>query len=466
MSNNIRISKNDVFWSYIARFFSLATSLIIMPFILHMLTAEEVGMNYLMATVSSIVMLIDFGFGPQFGRNFSYVNSGAQTLLKEGVQQNAMGEINYHLLAVLLKTAKQVYQRLSVVALLLMLIGGTIYIYFVTDGFVSVRNSFWIWIVYSISVFFNFYYSYYTTLLTGSGMVAESSKATIYSRSIQIILNISMLYMGMGLFAVVIANLLAPFIQRFYCYRVYFTKEIKEKINVQTTKTEIKDTFDTIWYNAKKLGINFVGGYAITKLGMFLVGLYLPLAVVGGYGLLMQFANILTGVAVIMTNSYMPQFSNYRITGQLEELKALFSFTVLVYWGIMIVGSLVIIFLGAPILSLVQSNTYLPSQSLCAFYLFIITMEGNHSNFATLITTNNEVPFVPAALTSGAFIGILTFLVLQFTNWNLWGVVFVQGIVQLSYNNWYWPYWVLKDFKVNAFEFISYGINYLKQRIF
>ena len=151
---NIQISKSDVIWSYIAKFFALATSIIVLPLVLRMLTAEEVGMNYLMATVSSMVMLIDFGFGPQFGRNFSYVYSGAQSLKKQGVVQNEAGQINYHLLAVLLKTAKQVYQRLSLAGLSLMLTFGTAYIYVITDGFTSIHNSFLIWITYSFSIYF------------------------------------------------------------------------------------------------------------------------------------------------------------------------------------------------------------------------------------------------------------------------------------------------------------------------
>ena len=47
-------------------------------------------------------------------------------------------------------------------------------------------------------------------------------------------------------------------------------------------------TFDIIWYNAKKLGLVFVGAYAITKFSMFLAGLYLSNAEIASYGLMMQ----------------------------------------------------------------------------------------------------------------------------------------------------------------------------------
>lgn len=462
---NIQISKSDVIWSYIAKFFALATSIIVLPLVLRMLTAEEVGMNYLMATVSSMVMLIDFGFGPQFGRNFSYVYSGAQSLKKQGVVQNEAGQINYHLLAVLLKTAKQVYQRLSLAGLSLMLTFGTAYIYVITDGFTSIHNSFLIWITYSFSIYFNFYYSYYTTLLVGCGMVAESNKATILSRVVYILLTVFLLKTGFGLLGMVIANFLAPFVQRFYCYKVYYTNELKENIRGIITKEEISESFQTIWYNAKKFGINMLGSYGINRMGFFLVGLYLPLSDAGSYGLLVQCGVVLSGVAAIMNNSYMPKFSGYRVTGQVKELTMLFSFTVLIFWLVMFLGSLVVVLCGTPLLNLIHSNTHIPSHWICTLYFLVLALEGNHSMFAGLITTKNEVPFVKAALLSGVAIVLLTFIGLHFFACTLLGVVLIQGVVQLVYNNWYWPNWVLKDLNVSLLQFVNSGLAYIKVKL-
>ena len=69
----IAVSKSDVIWGYAAKFFSLATGVIVLPVVLRMLSTEEIAMNYLMLTVSSLVALFDFGFAPQFGRNITYV---------------------------------------------------------------------------------------------------------------------------------------------------------------------------------------------------------------------------------------------------------------------------------------------------------------------------------------------------------------------------------------------------------
>lgn len=86
----IKISKADIIWNYIAQFFSLTSGLITLPLILKMLTVEEIALNYIFLTISSLVLLFDFGFSPQFSRNVSYVYGGAQSL-KRGYR----GKISY-----------------------------------------------------------------------------------------------------------------------------------------------------------------------------------------------------------------------------------------------------------------------------------------------------------------------------------------------------------------------------------
>lgn len=460
MENEIKITKKDVAWNYISKFFQIGTGLITLPMILHFLTVEEIGMNYLMLTVSSLVALLDFGFGPQFGRNFSYVNSGAQALLKEGIIENQEGKINYHLLSVLLKTAKFVYVRLSLIVLFVMLSFGSIYIYYVTKGFSNVDGALPIWLLFSISTFFNIYYSYYNSLLTGSGMIEESAIATILSKGTYVVICVILLLLKFGLYSVIFANFVSPFVQRYYSCRVYYTNDLKLKLTSKISNKEIEETFDVVWYNAKKLGVNFIGSYAINKFGFFLVGLYLPLKDVGAYGLLQQLTNLLLGISMTMFITYEPKFANYRVTGQIVEFKKLISLTTICYFVVMLVGSLVIIFIAPSALDFIHSNARLPLEGICALYLLVISLEGNHSIFASLIVSKNEVPFVTAALTSGALIALFSFLVLQFTKMDLWGVILVQGLVQICYNNWRWPLWIFKEvnFSIKEYFYLSYEV--------
>ncbi len=160
----ISVSKSDIAWSYVAQFFNVGSGLITLPVILHMLSTDEIALNYLMITISTIVGLFDFGFAPQFSRNISYVFAGAQEIKKEGIAETT-DSINMRLLAGMIGVAKMVYARIALVALVSMLTAGTYYIYIVTEEFSKVENALLIWIIYSFSVYFNLYFIYYGSLL-------------------------------------------------------------------------------------------------------------------------------------------------------------------------------------------------------------------------------------------------------------------------------------------------------------
>ena len=84
----IKVQKRDVIWSYLAQFFNLGVGFITLPAILKMLSADEVGLNYILISISSVIVLFDMGFSSQFSKNITYVLSGAQTIEKEGISSD------------------------------------------------------------------------------------------------------------------------------------------------------------------------------------------------------------------------------------------------------------------------------------------------------------------------------------------------------------------------------------------
>lgn len=456
----IKISRKDVLWSYFAQIFTVASGLITLPLILKLLSAEEIGMNYLMLSLGALVSLFDFGFTPQFSRNIAYVFTGAQALQKEGVAVTETNTINYRLLATMIHTAEFVYRRLAIVVLLVLLTLGTYYIYYVTKGFTNIDNSLSIWVLYSIGTFFNIYYSYYSSLLIGKGLIMESKKAMVYSRLVYILLAFLFLFSGFGLMGVVLANLIAPFVNRFISYRYFFTEELNEKISIHSiSKKEKLELFEIVWHNAKKLGLVFLGAYAINKLSIFLAGLYLSLADVGSYGLMIQLFGLLSMVAGMFFNVFEPRFSSLRTKGDSTALLKEFAFSMNIYYLTFISGAIVLVYSGPYFLSLISSNVTLPSLFIMSLFAVVLFLEGNHSNFATLIVTNNSVPFVTSALVAGFFIGLGDYISLKYTGYGILGLVAVQGLVQLAYANWKWPLFIFKEFNIDIINFIILGFN-------
>lgn len=398
----IKISKKDVLWNYIAQFFNLGAGMIVLPVVLHLLSADEVGMNYLMLSVSSLVALADFGFSSQFGRNITYVFSGAQELKKEGMDHLTKGEINYHLLAVVIETAKYIYRRISVFALIIMLTVGSLYMYRATEGFTTVPNALLIWLLFSVSTYFNLYFMYYGALLTGAAMIMESKKALMLNRISYIVIAFIFLFSGMGLMGIVIANIISPFVGRWYSYKMFYRKELREALEVhKPVKSEILNTFNILWYNAKKLGVNFLGAYGIQQSGMFIIGLYLPLEEVASYGLMCQLFQVTTALAIGVFTTLLPSFYKDRVEGNVMKIARDFSLSLYVFTVVFVLAGLTIILGGDSLLKVIGSSTCLPVIAVMMVYFIHLFLENFHSMCATMIVTNNEVPFVKAAIVSG-----------------------------------------------------------------
>lgn len=446
----VRISKSDMVWSYVALFFNMGSGLITLPVILHMLSTEEIAMNYLMMTIGSMVAMVDFGFSPQFARNFTYVFSGATELKEEGVSENVQSGINYHLLRCLIDCAKTIFRYMSLIVLILMLTAGTWYISAITDGFTNIENSLLIWIVYSLSVYLNIYFCYYSSLLTGRGMIKEAKKAGMFSRIVYILLTYSLLLAGFGLLGVCIANLISPFISRWISYRCFYDAQIKEALSGEKSSgEEVRNLFHILWYNAKKLGITTVGTYAALKFSLFISGLYLTMEDVSSFGLLMQLANYIVMISTTFNSTLIPELTSYKVNNNQDGLIKRFSWALNVFQVSFICLSAGLVLLGPALLHLIGSNADLPSRLIVVLYLLILFLENNHSLFATFITVGNSVPFAKVSIISGTLICIGDFLILKYTGLGLLGLVLVQGIVQLAYNNWYWPYKVCKDLNLS-----------------
>lgn len=455
----IKINKKDVVWGYITMAFNYGTGLFTLPFILNMLSAEEVGMNYLMLTISNLVILADFGFSQQFGRNLTYILSGAQSLQKEGISGVKLGTINYQLVATLIKTAKFVYLRMSLLVLAGMLTLGTIYIYHVTQGFTNIPNSLFIWLLFSVSTFFNFYYKYYTTLLTGSALMMEYNKSCIYSKIVYIAICVGMLFLGCGLMSVVVANFISPFVQRYYSYISFYTDEIKDGLRGQVvTAEDIREMTSTLWFNAKKLGIIFVGQYGISQSGIFFSGLFLSLEEVAAYGLMMQLINnILCSISKSLFNSISPLFSKDTINHDISQLIRHFSLGNFIFWCIFIVGSLMVIFVAPPVLELIHSNSHLPSTLVMLVFSIDALLDYNHANFTYILTAQNRFPFVKADLITGMAVVLINLATLYFTDWGLLGLVLGRLCVMLAYNDWKWPSVICRELNVPITIFVKVG---------
>lgn len=463
--SEIKVTKKDVIWSYVAQFFNMGSGLIVLPLILHMLSPAEIAMNYLMLTISSLIALLDFGFLPQFSRNITYIFSGVPDLMKEGLYP-VRDSINYILLKNMIGVAEKVYGILGIFTLILMLTVGTVYIRDVTDGFTNVNNAFIIWIVFSVSSFFNVYYSYYASLLTGKGLIKESKIAMIAQRLTYIIFSYILLIAGFSLLGVVIANLISPFVGRYFYYNFFYDETLKNQIKEhRIDKKEVKRLFSIIWYNSKKMGLIAVASFGITKIGLFLSGIYLSPKDVASYGLMIQLIAIIISLSGTHYVSIQPLLGSLYAQNKHSELVRQMGIGITIFYILFILGLCVIALLGPQLLCLIKSNVVLPSPMILIIYGFVCFLEMNTSFFVTILVLGNKINFVTSSLLTSLGIAILSYISLKYTTYTTMGLVLAQGIPGLFYSYWKWPYVVCHNNNTNIINIIKVGALELYSRI-
>jgi O-antigen/teichoic acid export membrane protein len=447
----IRTSKKDVLWSYIAQFFTIGTGLLTLPAILKILNADEVGFNYILISITSMIGLFDLGFTSQFSRYLTYIFSGAQSIQKEGIANNYGNSINAHLLSVTIRTAKRIYKIISFVALLCLLVLGTPYIWKVTEGFTVINNALAIWIIFSISSFFNIYYLYLNAFLQGKGLIKEAKQAMVFSKILQITITFTLLFLNCGLMSVVIANLISPFLYRLYAYKHFYDAYIKKILNEENvTESEIKETFSILFYNAKKIGVIAIMASLLGYASTLVIGAFLPLPIVGSYGIMVQLVGIVGNVANTYNTSKLPQYSNMLVTGQKEGLRREFGLAMCIFYVIYSLG-IICLFIAPIIFKIFNFSVQLPSLSILAFYSITRLFEQNQSAYCQLLVVENRLVYYRSAIITCLAEFLLLYVLLYF-GYGVIGVVVAQAIPLFLYCAWKWPIYVLKRYNISFYN--------------
>lgn len=463
----IKTTKKDIIWNYIGTIMTLLSNVVLLPFMIYFIDSELLGLWYVFLSIGGIVVLFDFGFNPTFSRNFAYAWSGAIGLNKTGVRFIEKSDPNYKLLGGLLKTCKKIYFRISLSALMLMLVFGTGYVHYISKN-INGHSHLFAWLIYSIAVFLNLYYGYYAAALRGVGAISQVNKSNIISRAIQIVSSLLLMFMGFQLIAVAVAYLLNGTVFRILAKR-YFENYSDIGININIVKNqnsidETKEIFSAIWHNAWRDGLVSVSGYLSNQASTLVVSMFLSLTETGIYSVSVQLVTAISVIAGSLYNSYQPALQSAYINNNPDESKKLMSIIVTVYYSVFWLGILGLIFVGIPIIELIKPDITInvPILILISIYIFLYKQ---HNYFASYISNTNNVPYVKAFILSSTFGIILSVLLMYYTELGIWALVGAQIITQLVFNNWYWPMSVTKMLQTNIVSMLNLGFNIIIKRI-
>ncbi|MFC0514812.1 O-unit flippase-like protein [Mucilaginibacter angelicae] len=449
----MNITKTDVLWNYAATFFKISSSVLLLPIILHKLPSEDVGIWSVFSSIAALVFLIDFGFNSSFSRNVTYVFSGVNSLLTNGHDTSAQsGGVNYSLLKGLLSSMRWFYSRVSLTLFLLLLTLGTFYISRLLNEYHGNKTNVYIaWGLFIAINTYNLYTLYYDALLEGKGLIRVSKQITILGHLAYLLVSTVAIYLGFGLIALVLAQLISIIIIRTISQRKFFNADIIYQLQ-NCEGDDKKDVLKAIYPNAVKYGITSLGGFMIQKSSIFIGSLYLSLSAIASFGITKQMMDITVSIANIAVATFLPQIANLRIGGNYDRIKAICIRGVVIANLIFITGAATIIFLGTPILHLIKSNTNLNQQVLLVV-AFSSLIGLNSGISGAIISTKNHIPFVKPSILSGVATILLLIVFFKFTNLGLLGMAMAPGLIDLCYQGWKWPLVVIKELNIKFSDF-------------
>lgn len=463
---NKTIGRKDVIWSYIGQIVNYGVHILLTPIISVRLSSYELGLWYTFTSIFTLVNFFDTGFSPLIMRNAAYCAGGAQVLLKEGIKGNDKfegGECNYGLLKTLYRTSRKLYGVMALLFMGVLLTAGTSYIRYVTRE--DFHELFILaWIIYVCGIAVNIFMIFLPAYLKGLGSIEAVQKIYAVGRGTQLFLSILGVFGGFGIVALAFSFLIGNLIICLASYYIYAIRWKKIIFNFPDRMSQ-KEVLKILMFNAKKLGLVAIGRYLTTQGNILICSTFLSLETSARYGLTIQALQAVSSVGMIYLQAVVPTISVFKVEGNKEKEKKYFSMAMVTYWVMYIGASVVVYLLANRILGALDANTKLLEGGLLIFAIAIFFLQYNQICFSLYIGMENKVPYMKGEFISGILVVFLAYLLIKHTSFGVMGILIAQCFVQLSYNDWKWPYEVCRQLKMSIWDIWILGVRNIRLTI-
>ena len=434
------LRKWDIIWSYMGQIVHYGVHILLTPIISVRLSSYELGLWYTFTSIFTLINFFDTGFSPLIMRNAAYCMGGARELLKEGITAQGKEEgagCNYGLLKTLYKTARKLYGIMAAVFFALLIVAGIPYIQYITQSYFK-EEYLVAWIIYTVGIALNIFMIFLPAFLKGVGAIAEVQRSYAIGRGLQLIFSIVGVFAGGGIVALACGFLLGTTLICVMTY-IHYYRNVRRELQVARGEMTQRKVLGVLWFNAKKLGLVAVGRYMSTQGNIIICSTFLSLEVSACYGLTIQALQAMSSIAMIYLQAVVPSISSAKVEKNKEKEKKLFSTAIVIFWCTFGLASLALLFAVNPLLELIGSNTRLLELPILALATMGFFFQYNQICFSLYIGMGNEVPYMKGEFFSGAAVMLCSFLLVNYTQLGILGIVIAQGLIQACYNDWKWP---------------------------
>lgn len=410
----------------------VGVNLLLVPLVLLKLSSGELALWWDFVALGNFGNLADFGFGATIPRIYNYLWAGADDFDAEGLRAAKSGEKpNLAGVSRVNVTVQSLYLKISLLAVVLLAIGGTLFLMKPAAENGSPERVWWLWAMFIVAISYNLATSHWLLALQGLNQMRELQVTYVWGGLSYFSCAALLLLCHLGLMSMVIATFVKGFVMHGRCRQIYHQIVPKSERHA----TPDPDIVRKLWPNAYKFGILSIGGYCLTNASVLICSQLLGKEVTASFGLTAQIGSFLMGFAGLWLGVKWPEISILRTQGRLDEMAALFAKRLALVMVSFIGMGLMVLVAGNTLLAWRGTHTRLLLTPYLAFYLIYLAQQLFYVQFGGLAVTENVVPFFKVSLFTGlgAVVGslILTHLL------GLWGLLAAPFLVETMYSSWF-----------------------------
>lgn len=439
------------YWGYISQFLQNTVALIFLPIVLPELDANQIFLWYLLMNMIAFSNLLDFGITNAFSRNITYSLNGAKEIHSFGFASTDSHNKspNYELSHKIVSASKYFFVFTSFIFFVVLAAPTYFYGQYFND-YGSSSDFFLAWALFSISIIINNSFRFYNAIIQGRDRYDNYFKSQVSLNFTFLFLSILLFYFEQNLMifgtSYLVAVMFSRFLARYFAYNNEFGLKLSNTKKISFSESFL--IFKTLWSMSWRFGVSALGAFLIIRGSFFVIGIFLGPETASSYFLSLQIFTVIQSFSLIYTSARLPLFAslNLDFSNNLLRIQKIIRSSYFISIFTYLTLSLLAIMLLPILLDRFQSNINLIDQYLLIFLMFILLLETVHANAAAIITTLNQVPFYKASIISGILIVCTSYFYLNEYESGLVSVMTIHFLVQLSYNNWKWPFLLKKYF--------------------
>lgn len=317
LANRLWYSPTFTTWGSLAT--RLMSVMLVLPLVLVKFSPGEIVIWQLFATLSTLLLLLDFGLAPTFSRMLAYANGGASISDLARIQERrdkVSARDNPEALLTVYGSLHWLYLRCGLAAVVVLGLAGTFALIKPMSELADARDAWMAWALIVSTSLAAIWGQVFGSALQGLNQVAVMRRWEILTASGQIACSFLVLALDGGLLALVISNQL---------WLLFNARRLRQLL--YTTKPELRhapatphpDVMKSLWPAAWRSGVGMLMSNGIIQFSGVMYSQIAPAAEVAAYLLALRIMTVVTQFSAAPFYSKLPRLAELQASGERDE---------------------------------------------------------------------------------------------------------------------------------------------------